>query len=169
MARLYELTADYKALYDALDDIDLDDPEQAELLDAVMTTADGIEEEFNTKVENIGMIIKEMAAFAAACKLQKESFDRKKRQAENKVERLKMYLHEQMRVMGAKKAGGPNATVSIRKNPPKLCVINAAAVMDAGYEKVTVEVDNAAVKEALKKGVDVPGAMLYQGEGVTIK
>ena len=76
--KLYEYAAEFAELFDALDDMDGEDMEQA-----WFDTLESIEAEFDDKAENVIAYIKELKAQAAALKEQEEAFKARRKSKEN--------------------------------------------------------------------------------------
>lgn len=156
MANLYELAK-------AIRDFDLEiDEETGEILNAA--ELDALELERSEKIENIALWIKNLRADAEAYKREKESFAQKQKVAENKAERLREYLTS---ALDGEKYKSDRVTISYRKSA-------AVSVVDAGQIPVELwrlrsEPDKAKIREKLKAGEDVPGAVLEETTSLQIK
>lgn len=85
MASLYDIAEAIEAVSNMVD-------EDGVLLPEAEAAFDELQMEKEQKFENIAKLIKNLNADAEACKIEKARLDIKKKNAENKVERLKAYL-----------------------------------------------------------------------------
>lgn len=112
--------------------------------------------------------LNEQEALENAVAILLDKYSKRKQRIKRGVETRKRVIHEVMNCAGIKSAPLPEATVSIKKQPPKVVVVDETQVPDE-YVKVKREIDKRALLDALKQG-DVAGAVLSNGgEGLTIK
>lgn len=130
-------------------------------IDEMADTLEGLEHDFNTKVESTALVIKEYSAKAVAIKTQIDALSDLKRVADNNVERLKNYLREEMEKAGIAKVDGTLAKVTLGK-PSE--VVSITGEVPEEYQKVTVSEDKTKIKAALKAGESVTGAVLTEGK-----
>lgn len=174
---LFQLSDDFKELYNQLDDIDLESVEGPELFEAFADTLEGIEIEFDEKAEKIACFIKELNYEAANIKAEKQSLDKRQKAKEKKSEQLKRYLMECMDRAGKRKIDRPLATLSIRNNAESLKVENdlefirwaEAAGRDDLIRYKDPDIDKTALKKAVKEGLVVSGVTLERSRSLTIK
>ena len=174
---LFQLSDDFKELYNRLDDIDLESVEGPELFEAFADTLEGIEIEFDEKAEKIACFIKELNYEAANIKAEKQSLDKRQKAKEKKSEQLKRYLMECMDRAGKQKIDRPLATLSIRNNAESLKVENdlefirwaEVAGRDDLIRHKDPDIDKAALKKAVKEGLVVSGVTLERSRSLTIK
>lgn len=174
---LFQLSDDFKELYNRLDDIDLESVEGPELFEAFADTLEGIEIEFDEKAEKIACFIKELNYEAANIKAEKQSLDKRQKAKEKKSEQLKRYLMECMDRAGKQKIDRPLATLSIRNNAESLKVENdlefirwaEAAGRDDLIRHKDPDIDKTALKKAVKEGLVVSGVTLERSRSLTIK
>lgn len=121
MPRLYELSDEYQALIQTLDN---EDSNESELKDRITE----IKGKFNDKAENIGKLILSINADAEATKKEVERLSKRKSSLENKAGWLKSYLQQEMTVAELEKIEGDILTISLRKNPPSVKILNEKAI-----------------------------------------
>lgn len=171
--KLYEITANYRELFDTFDNCDdLSDEE----VQAYFDTLEAIEGEFDIKAENIACFIKELNGdielFAAEISALKE----RKSAKEKLVARLKAMLIDNMQATGIKKIDRPRAKLSLRSNAESASIAEEAKFIKWAKENncdylrfSEPEVNKIAVKKALQSGEEIPGASLIRTASVIIK
>lgn len=163
MARLYEIGERYRNLADMLDD----DSIPAE---AVLEALDGLEEEFTAKAQAVAKLVLDLDAEAEAAKTEAARLSNRKRAAENKAQRLKGYIQQQMESIGLQQLRGDVITLRVQDNPPKVVVDDPARVPESYYKPPAApELDRAAVLAALRAGEEVPGCRLETGRSLRIR
>jgi len=170
--QLYELTDNYLALEDL----------ETEAEYAV--SLDEIEEEINTKIENIGKVIRSVSAEKDAYKAEIIRMQNKVKSLDSKMDWLKEYLKVNMDHLGIDKAG-EIVKVSLRTSPPSCNLIDINQVPDEfKMAKVTLPVlelpetlkqyinDQIISKKEIiglwKDGVDIDGTEVVQTKHVRI-
>lgn len=140
------------------------DPETGELLDEDALT--NLQMERTQKIKNVALWLKNLNASAAAYKAERDAFDERMKQAQKKAESLKRYLAD---ALGGEKFVTDECAVSFRKSTA-VNVLDEAAI-PAAYmaEKISKTPDKAAIKAAIKSGIEVPGAALVDNLSVQIK
>ena len=131
------------------------DPNQA--LDWLEEALSRIEDERDGKALNIACLIKNFRSEAEAIKQEKLRLAKRQQAAEKTVERLTRYL-EQFLPEGTKLKDA-RAAIGWRKAEAVKCWADPG-LLPADYQRVKVEADLTAIKQALKAGEDVAGAEL---------
>lgn len=118
------------------------------------------------KLENIALWIKNLNADATAYKAEKDAFAEREKAAKNKAESLKRYLSL---ALDGQKFTTAKCAVSFRRS--ERIEITDEAIIPKEYvtEVVTVSPDKKAIKEAIKAGQEVSGAMLTESLNIQIK
>lgn len=157
MANLYELNK-------AIADFELEiDEETGEVLNA--DELDELQLDRDTKIENIGLWIKNLKADAEAYKAEKKVFEEKERVAKNKAERLKRYLQDALQ---GEKFRTSRLDISYRKS--KAVEITDASILPKMFLKEQEpKVDKLKLKEILDQGTLVTGAHLEEKQNILIK
>lgn len=157
MATLYELSSE-------LANFELEiDEETGEVLNA--DQLEGIEMERNAKIENICLWIKNLKSDAAAYKAEKDSFEKKRKTAENKAEALKKYVQF---VLAGEKFKTGKVSVSYRKSESVECA-DVLKVPDDYLRYKDPELDKTKAKEALKAGIEIEGCKLVEKQNMQIR
>lgn len=95
--------------------------------------------------------------------------DRKARIA-HRIERRRAAIERGMSVGEIQRLELPLATLSLRRIPPALQIANEAVIPPEYFLPQPPKLDRTALKEALKAGKDVPGALLDNGGiGLTVR
>lgn len=155
--KLYEITESYNNLLDA-------DLEQEQIDQAL----DIIDDEFDTKAENIAKLISSIKGDIETIKAEENRLKGKRRSYENKIKGLQEYLFSNLEKIDKKKIQTPLYKISIQKNPAKLVVKNEKQVPDE-YFKTIKQLDKAKLKEDIKNGLEVDYAELIQTESLRIR
>lgn len=157
MATLYELN-------DALRDFELEiDEETGEISNLV--ELDELRMEFDEKVENVALMIKNLLSDAEAYKREKESFAKKEQVAKNKAERLKDYLAYNL---AGEKFKTDRVQISYRHSDS--VEIFDPALLPAKYLRMKApEPKKMEIKLALKAGEQVKGAILVEKDSIQIR
>lgn len=119
----------------------------------------------DTKIENVACWIKNLAAEAEALKVQKQAFAERQKVAENKVESLKRYLSN---YLAGQKFSTEKVVVSFRKTS-SVDITDMSLIPEDYLKYAEPTVNKTAVKDAIKKGVKVPGAVIAEGLSISIK
>lgn len=164
MATLYELTEDWMALLQLLEDGA--DPEVVE------DTLAGIDCGIEMKADNYARIIRELESKIAGLKTEIDRMTARKKSMENNIGWLKRNLQDAMEMTGKTKFKTELFSFGIQANP-------ASVVIDEQYiENIPAEylipqepkLDKKKLAEDLKAGVDLEGiAHLEQGRSLRIK
>lgn len=125
----------------------------------------------DNKIENICLWIKNLMAELEAIKKEKQSFNDRQKQKENKIEDLKNYLKYALQGQNFETS---KCKVSFRKTnsvevldfrPEELKKIDESLVR----ETIEVEPNKKKISEMLKNNQQVPGCVLVEGKSITIK
>ena len=168
MASLYELTAEYKNIYDQLDDPEVDEESFLGFLGL-------INEDIHEKAENYAKVIKSAEGDIESLKAEIKRLTDKKKVIENRVDRMKDTLQGAMEITGEKKFTTTLFSFNIQKNPPS-CEFDVEDI-DKIPEKYHVKQEDKIDKKLMiadlkdeKKAKELEGiAHLIQGESLRIK
>ena len=144
------------------------DPTTGEVNDEQLYLLDLLEMERDKKIENIACLIKNYKADAAALKAEKDAFQKRQKQAENKVESLTNYLQS---VLNGEKFSTDRCAISFRKT--------SKVVLDEGYTVFDIDthylsmadptLNKVEIKKALDAGVKIEGVHQESGLSMTVK
>lgn len=162
MSNLYELSEEIQAIQTAYENGEI--PEEA-----FADTLEGVQMAFDKKVENICKLRANLLADAATYKAESDRLKARETTAKNEASRLQNYLLSVLQAAGQKKIKAGTFTASIAKSPAALKIYDESLIPKSYYVPQPDKIDSAAIKEAIKSGENVPGAMLEQGEHLNIR
>lgn len=144
------------------------DPETGELT-CDLDQLDALMMERGEKLEGLALYVKNADAEAKAIREEEKALAERRRSLENKAERAKGFLAEQL---AGEKFSTPKVAVSWRKSEavelgPEF--LPWALEKDAYLRYKDPEPDKAMLKTALKAGEQIPGAELVTRQSMTIK
>lgn len=140
------------------------DPETGELIDEA-ALAD-LQMERTEKIKNVALWVKNLNAFVTALKAERDAFDERMKSAQKKADGLKKYLADALQ---GQKFSTDECVVSFRRSAAVAVLDEAVLPSEYIAEKITKSPDKAAIKAAIKSGIDVPGAALVDNLSVQIK
>lgn len=193
--RLYEMSAEFAALFDGLDSISAWEPT---IVDGIAVDDDGVviedvaeykekwiadwldklmkvEADFEVKAENIACFIKELSGEAETLRKEKKSVSSRLDAKTHLIDRLKTMLIENMTAIGRKKIDMPKAKISLRNNQETAQFVHEkefiswANMNRPDLLKYTPEINRTAVKNALQNGDKIQGAVLGRTVSAIIK
>lgn len=162
---LYNVAAEYRQMVERL--MDTQDDSQA--------IADTIEAEgypLTVKAQNVAYAIKNLDALAVSIKAAEADMAVRRKAIEKRAEHLREYTKTCMEIAGVTKIDCPHFALSIKKNPGSVEIFEPALIPAEFMrtpEPPPPAPDKTAIKDALKAGRDVPGALLAQGVRLEIK
>lgn len=123
-----------------------------------------------SKVDGFGQFIRLQSALAEACKEEAKRLAVKSKTAEARINFLKAKYIASMQGAGIKKIAGHAYTLSIRENE-SVAITAQVETLPTVYrkEKITVEPDKIAIRNALKGGVEIPGCTLGKTYSLQIR
>lgn len=159
MASLYELTGIFKQINEMEG---LDEETKLDTLDSIDWT-----DQFEEKVENTVKVIKNKEAEADQLKEEIDRLTKRKKSIENDVTRLKTGLQGAFEITGHEKVKGLLFTVTLAKNQPSVVVDEELLPKKYFVQKLTP--DKTTIKELLKAGKKVKGAVLQESRSLRIR
>lgn len=162
--KLYELTADVMLLQEMLEN-ELDDEQM------LIDTLEGVQYEYEYKLEQYAKVIRNLEADANAYKLEANRLNERRKVIENNIDRLKKHMFESMKATGISKVKGSVLNVSIQKNGGKLPVVLDCEVKDLPDHvvKVVESADLEAIRAVLDAGECNYAHYGERGESIRIK
>nr|DAK21215.1 MAG TPA: resistance protein [Caudoviricetes sp.] len=155
---LYELSLSFQEVQN----MDLDPEVMKDTLDSIGGT-------FENKAENMAKLIRNLESDRLAYKEEENRLKTKRQAVENKLEWLKTYLKDCMKLTGKTKFKSGVFKFSIQKNPVSVNITNKKILPKDYLIPQPPKVNNTTLKKALKDGIEVPGAELKQTEGLRIR
>lgn len=162
---LYVIAAEYRALVNRLMDTQ----------DDALVIADTIEAEsypLEVKAQNVAYAIKNLEATADAIKSAEKEMAERRKAIESRTNHLREYAKTCMEIAGVSKLECPHFALTIKKNPPQVDVFEPALIpveFMRQPEPPPPAVDKAAIKEAIKAGVEIPGAAMVSATRLEIR
>lgn len=159
MASLYELTGIFKQI----DEMEgLDEETKLDTLDSIDWT-----DQFEEKVENTVKVIKNKEADVEQLKEEIDRLTKRKKSIENDITRLKTGLQGAFEITGHDKVKTLLFTVSLANNQPSVVVDEDLLPKKYFVQKLTP--DKTTIKELLKAGKKVKGAVLQESRSLRIR
>lgn len=160
---LFELKQEYQLVAQKLQDMDLDEQ-------TIRDTLESMSGDLETKATNKMMVVKNMEAFAVAMKEAEAGIAARRKALEKRMAWMEMDVFSTMIATGITKIECPYFKLTIQDNPAAVDVFDEAQVpAEFIREVITTSVDKAALKEALKRGAEVPGAKLSVSQRLVCK
>ena len=120
----------------------------------------------DAKIENIGCWVKNLAAEVTALKNERDSLIERIKSKESKIDGLKYWLAN---TLAGQKFETPRVAISWRKSL-SVEIINPDVIPDDYKDFKTVfSVVKDDIKQAIKMGSDVPGAIVVEKSNIQIK
>ena len=161
---LYQIANEHRAMVASL----------MESTDDAQAIADTIEAEsysLEVKAQNVAYAVKNLDATAAAIKEAEKEMAARRKAIENRAQHLREYAMTCMQIAGVTKIDCPHFAISIRTNPVSINVFEPALI-PAQYmrkpEAPPPAPDKILIKEAIKAGIEVPGAVAVQTQSLKI-
>lgn len=162
MKSLFNITAEARELASALIEGEL----SSEMELALVINQSELQE----KAINYGFAIKSIEADISTIDSEIERLKALKTSRTNAIDRMKSAVLEAMEIYGIEKVTSPTLNLAVRLNPESVDLVNEYQIPDCyKKEKVTVSIDKNLIKEDLKSGLEVPGAVLKRGARLDIK
>ncbi|EAF0712317.1 TPA: siphovirus Gp157 family protein [Listeria monocytogenes] len=159
MTTLYSIQEKYQQLLNLAEQLD---PE------TLKDTLESIDDELETKAENVSFIIKELEGQSLILEKETKRLAERKNTINNNVKRLKQSLFDAMITVNKQKIKTNLFTLDIRKNPPSLIVEDESKLLNYLIEQPK-KLDKTKLGDDLKKGIEVPGAKIIQTERLQIR
>lgn len=118
------------------------------------------------KIENTALFIKNLKAEESAINAEVDNLQERASKIKRKHENLSKYLQT---FLAGEKFKTSKVTISYRKSDP-VDIVDIEAIPDMYMRtKTTRESDKVAIKQAIKAGNKIPGAMLLDKQNMSIK
>ncbi len=118
--------------------------------------------EFNTKALDLGMVYRNIIAESEVYKTESKRLKDKAESLEKRAEGLRVYIEQQMELLGIEAIKGDTFSVKFRKLPP-MVIIEDLDKIPASYKRIIplkVEPDKVKLLEDMSSGIKVEGASL---------
>lgn len=165
--KLYELTNDYLALLDAIDNGEI--PEEA-----IADTLEAITASIEDKADNIACLLKTLDAECKAIKAEEERLAERRKSKEKSHERIKQYLSETLQRAGLDKIETARNRITFRKSETveiadEVFIKWAQMYRDDLLTYAEPKANKTEIKKALKSGAEITGAELRINQNIQIK
>jgi len=163
--KLYEIAAEYHQAADILRDMDVDEQ-------TAIDTLDSIKGELEDKCKNVAAVVREMEFGILAMKEAESGISKRREILENRMASFKGYLKHHMEQSGVLKIESPYFTLSIKKNPPSVDIVDESKLPSEFMivpPPPAPRPDKKRILSDLRAGNEVPGAYLRQGTRLDIK
>nr|CRH05623.1 conserved protein of unknown function [include Siphovirus Gp157 protein domain] [Candidatus Magnetococcus massalia] len=163
MGHLYEMSGDYRRLFEAYERAAESGDETA--AEELAASLDGISDELGLKVINMMGYVKELELLASGRREAARVITDGARALENKAAHLKKLVLSAMALTGATRFSS-DAMVVTRVNKPAAVVIEDEGLIPAAYWEVkqVERLDKRGMLADMKQGKPVEGAKLVRGE-----
>jgi hypothetical protein len=165
---LFEIAAQYRNITDVLMDAGVDEQ-------TLKDTLEGESWPLELKAQNYGFVIRNLEATAASIKEAEKQMKARREAIEKRAAALLERLKTGLEIAGVTKLECPHFALTIKKNPPSVDVWDERQIPaqymrtpEPPHPPVPVP-DKLALKEALKAGIEVPGAQMAQGTRLEIR
>lgn len=160
---LYQIEQEYMILADEI--INNEGELTPELEDRLMINQDQLE----AKGKGYGYIIKDIESEIDAIDVELKRLAALKKQRTNAVDKLKTSLSEAMQLFDISELKTPTLKINFRKS--ESVDISDLNLLELEYKKVTITetADKTAIKDAIKNGIQVTGAVLKTNLNLQIK
>ncbi|MGQ7367132.1 siphovirus Gp157 family protein [Streptococcus suis] len=159
MASIYELTGIFKQIAEMEG---IDEETKLDTLESIDWT-----EQFEEKVENTVKVIKNKEAEKKQLKEEIDRLTARYKSIDNDITRLKTGLQGAFEITGHEKVKTLLFTVSLANNQPSVVVDED--LLPKKYFIQTLKPDKTAIKELLKAGKKVKGAVLQESRSLRIR
>jgi hypothetical protein len=159
MATLYELTGQAAQLMELLEAGEIDEQTVQDTLDSMMVPE---------KLEDYGMVIRQLTADVEDYKREKDFFAEKQKRADNAIKRMKKTLAQYLAATQQDKVQAGRFVLTSTSSK-SVDVFNMAAVPAEYMQPQPPKVDKASIRNALLAGETVAGAALIETPGCVIK
>jgi hypothetical protein len=162
---LFQIAAEFRHITDVLMDSGCDEQ-------TLTDTLDGEQWPLDVKAQQYSFVIRNLQSSAAAIKEAEAQMAARRKAIEKRADCMLERLKTGMEIAGVNKIECPHFAITIRKNPPSVDVFEPSMVPSEYWVQPKIPervISKDAIKDAIKAGVDVPGALLVAGSRLDIK
>ena len=166
--KLYEITNDYLALMEAVENGEIPEEALADTLEAITASME-------EKADNVACLLKNLDAEIVAIKAEEDRLKERRRVKENAYERIKQYLSESLQRAGLSKVETARNKITFRKSEKVVIEDEASFISWAMANRddlltyANPKANLTAIKFVLKDGLEVVGAELRVNQNIQIK
>ena len=172
MTKLYEISNEYTAVMDAIEQLfevhpDLDEASKRAILEENLA---GVQQSFDDKAFALGGLIQNLKFEHSNVKELQDRFTKRAKGLEKTIGQLSDYLLTQMQAVNRPKLSNAWLTLQIRTNPCRVIIEDETLLGDEFKQQETIiKINKTAIGEQLKSGASVPYAHLEQSQRLEIK
>ena len=163
---LYALGDKYLALVEQLEAAALDETTIADTIEST-----GIVDDFNAKAEALVSVARNFEQFDDAIDAEIARLKALKDSRHKRADGVRAYLKREMIRTNITRIECPRFVIALRNNPESVEIFDTRMIPGAFMRVPPVpeaQPDKAAIKEAIKAGLEVPGARLAVGQRIAI-
>lgn len=134
------------------------DPETGEISERAAAELDALEVARERKLEALALVVLELEGDAEAIRKEEKRLEERRRRIERRVERLKDYIRQHL-VVGETIEG---ELVSIRWRRAKAVEVHDLDRLPESCVRIRRDPDRTAIRAAIERGEEVPGAELVE-------
>lgn len=165
---LFELAMEYRHITEVLMDTGVDEQ-------TLTDTLEGEQWPLEVKAQQYGFVIKNLEATANSIKEAEKQMKARREAIERRASSLSERLKTGLEIAAISKLDCPHFALTIKKNPPSVDIWDEKQI-PARFMRTpepppppAAVPDKAAIKDAIKAGEDVPGALVAQGTRLEIR
>lgn len=159
---LWQLAGEYRALADKLESLDLDDQ-------TIKDTLEGESLALQAKAEACIAVLGSLESQAEAYRQRIVQLAAHARALSNRALWLRNYVRDAMLAAGISEIKGPDFVAKLRKNPAHIIIDAPSQVPWEFWREETIkEIDNVALKQALKDGDESAAACAHLDRGTSL-
>lgn len=168
--KLYELTDEYKALMQMLDD-ETDIPAEA-----LADTLESITAEIEVKADNIACLLKNIDADITAIRAEEARLADRRKSKQASYDRIKQYLSDELQKADLTKIETARNKITFRRSESVELLVDENAFINWAaenrddlltYKQPTI--NKTAIKAAIKDGANIAGAQIVEKQNIQIK
>jgi hypothetical protein len=160
---LYEITYEYQNLLYLLEENELPEEE-------VIAQLEEISEQFDKKASNITGLFLNIEAESRSIKDAETKMKKRRESLDRNALRLREYLLNNMIMLEIPEVKTPQFHVKIRNCPHRVELVSESLIPDDYKETVeSIKIDKVSIKDAMKNGMMIPGALLKQAQRLDVR
>lgn len=167
--KLYELTSDYQALMNMLDEgTDIPTEAIADMLEAITA-------EIEVKADNIACMLKNLDAEVSAIKAEEARLAERRKRKQATYDRIKQYLSDELQKADVAKIETARNKITFRKSESIDITDESAFIVWAEEDRDDLltfaqpKINRTAIKAAIKDGAKITGAQIVEKQNIQIK
>ena len=172
MTKLYEISQEYTAVIEAIEQLfdahpELDEASKRAIIEENLA---GVQQSFDDKAFALGGLIQNLKFEHSNVKELQDRFTKRAKGLEKTIGQLSDYLLAQMQAVNRPKLTNAWLTLQIRTNPCRVIIEDETLLGEEFKQRETIiKINKTAIGEQLKAGNDVPYAHLEQSQRLEIK